>query len=161
MGVLFAFLALAVFYANINMLKPAIQKKEDLLNETIRVNSQVETTKNEISQLEAQINYNGKTIVNLNNEKESYISYIGELAKTNSLKIDKMNVGDITQLSGNISGMTIKVKVDGNLANITSFVTAINNRTDLCRINTMSYRVTGENFDWMQRKIDDEKIISL
>lgn len=143
-----------------HMLTPEVSSAIAAANEITSLDTQVSNTKAEIKSLDSVIQSYGKAFVDLSENKDNYVRALGQLCNGNLLNIHKMTVGNIVSEEGGLSNMCVELELQGDLAHIRAFIDDMYDSEMLCRINSISYRLTDETFSWMWRAIDDNDMVS-
>lgn len=141
------------------VLVPMVEAEIENAREMTTLDNQVSQTMKELDNLQYSIDASGKAMVSLAENKDAYVKGLGLLCNANSLNIHKMTVDDIVTEENGMSYMTVELQLQGNLHEVKNFVNDIYASEMMCRINSISYRLEGENFSWMWRAIDDNDMV--
>lgn len=140
---------------------PAAESKISSAEEMTKLDQQVSNTTQQLNNLQYTIDASGKIFIDLYSNKDNYVRALGLLCDANKLNIHKMTVGDIAEDEATeIITLPVRLELQGDLYNIRSFLNDLNTSEMLCRVNTLSYRLSNESFSWMWRAIDDENVVN-
>lgn len=160
MALIFIAIGLLMFGARF-LIAPAAERNIGSAEEMTKLDQQVSSATQQLNTLQYSIDASGKVFVDLVSNKDNYVRALGLLCDANRLNIHKMTVDDITQEEGSsIITLPVRLELQGDLYNIRSFLSDLNESEMLCRVNTLSYRLSNESFSWMWRAIDNENVVN-
>ena len=135
--------------------------KGNIAQVSVLINN-VLSTQEESDTYNLALESSGKKYGNIVSGKEAYVEAVGGMAQENRLNINKMTVDDIERV-GSLYSMKAKIELQGDLYNIKNFVQQVYDSELMCRVNSLSYRLQGEEGEdqlkWMWREIDDEQLV--
>lgn len=148
-------LAVCHFY-----LTPKYDELKDDIAQTAILARKISSVVEEGNNYVIQVKESGKEYGNLVANKDSYISFLGDITMQNQLNINKMTVGDITSAGSDMYSMKVQIELQGDLFNVKNLVQQLYASDIVSRINKFSYRLQSEdNLQWMWRNVDDENLV--
>lgn len=141
-------------------LAPNFQELKDEIAQTAVLAKQITSLSQEAKGYETTLTESGKVYGNLASEKDSYITFLGDITLANQLNINKMTVGDITSAGGQLYSMKVQIELQGDLYNVKNLVQQLYDSETVSRINKFSYRLQSDkDLQWMWRSVDDENLV--
>ena len=138
-------------------LVPQIQESKDAIAQVVDTARKIDTMSAELEQYEEKLEKSIYTYTDLEKNKSSFVDTLNGLAQKNSLKVNKLIVGDSTQM-GSLQSLVVDLELDGSIYNIRDYVQNLYDTGIVSRITSISYRTKypdNVSVGWLWRSIDD------
>lgn len=159
-AVLLFILAILLGLASRLVLTPHYDMLKEDIAQTAVLAKQITTLSQEAQGYVRTLADSGKVYSNLATQKDSYVSFLGDITLANQLNINKMTVGDIVKSGGQLYSMKVQIELQGDLYNVKNLVQQLYDSETVSRINTFSYRLQSDDgLQWMWREVDEEALV--
>lgn len=153
-------LGILLLMADKRLLAPKYEQLKAELAQTASIARDIANVEAQKESYERMLDESGKVYGNLTENKDAYVSYLGQISMANKLNINKMTVDDVTNINGQLYSMVVQIELQGDLYNVKNLVQQLYDSEMVSRINSFSYRLqSDQNFLWMWRVIDDETLV--
>lgn len=142
------------------VLNPRYASLKKDINQTASLATKITGLAQQTDAIRDELQQTGKVYGDLFLEKDSYISYLGDVTMANNLTINKLTVDDVVPADKDMSSMKAEIELQGTLYDVKNFVQQLYASEVVNRINSFSYRLQNDNnLQWMWRAIDNKNLV--